>query len=179
MAFTVTSSGRRLVMAVLLALAIAGLVVRNFAPDPSPLRDVGTLLLVLWLPAVGNLVAYLIRKIPARPSRRPANTFAAGSAFQPQLRAEIDTEGIAPHVAAPLAAGATGFMVVKGRHAFTARMERPLVEALAAAGRQVIGVELLHPGAALSHLGAGEEFHVVVGRTAVAKGRVVEGKERP
>ena len=66
MAFTVTSAGRRLAMAVLLLLAIAGAVIRATAPDPSTLRDIGTLLLVLWMPAVGNLVAYLVRKIPRR-----------------------------------------------------------------------------------------------------------------
>lgn len=174
MAFTVTSAGRRLVMAALLALAIAGLVVRHFAPNPSTLRDVGTLLLVLWLPAVGNLVAYLVRKMPRKPDARPANAFAPGSAFTPQLRAEIETEGIPAHVASPLTAGDARFMVVKGRHAFTARLERPLVEMLAAPGKQVICLELLHPATALPHLRAGGDFHVVVGRTAVAKGRVVE-----
>jgi len=46
-------------MAVMLVLAAAGGVIREMAPNPSVLRDIGTLMLVLWLPAVGNLVCYL------------------------------------------------------------------------------------------------------------------------
>ncbi|MES2785777.1 MAG: hypothetical protein V4684_09960 [Pseudomonadota bacterium] len=63
---TVTSARRQIVMGVLLVLALIGAAVRFWAPDPSAARDVGTLLLVLWLPAVGNLVAFAIGKVQAR-----------------------------------------------------------------------------------------------------------------
>ncbi|MES2633543.1 MAG: hypothetical protein V4669_11260 [Pseudomonadota bacterium] len=62
----VTSSRRQIVMGVLLLLAVIGAAVRYWAPNPSTARDVGTLMLVLWLPAVGNLVAFAISKMPAR-----------------------------------------------------------------------------------------------------------------
>lgn len=62
---TVTSSRRQIVMVVLLVLAVIGAAIRYWAPNPSAARDVGTLLLVLWLPAVGNLVAFAIGKMRA------------------------------------------------------------------------------------------------------------------
>ncbi len=49
-------------MATLLGLAIVGAAMRYWAPNPSATRDIGTLLLVLWLPAVGNLVSFVVRE---------------------------------------------------------------------------------------------------------------------
>ncbi len=150
-------------MAVLLALAVVGLAIRHFAPNPSTLRDIGTLMLVLWLPAVGNLVAYLIRRLPKRPPPvRPATEFAPDAPFTPHLQAELK-----PARGKATWQGGTRCMLVKGRNAFTARLERPL-----SGEDERMGIELLHPAAALPHLAAGEAFHVVVGRTAVAAGRV-------
>jgi hypothetical protein len=48
----IVDSGRRqVVMCVLLGLAAAGAAIRHWADNPSLARDIGTLLLVLWLPA--------------------------------------------------------------------------------------------------------------------------------
>ena len=88
MALTVTPSRRRIVMAVLLALAAGGTLVRYTAPNPSTLRDVGTLFMVMWLPAVGNLIAYLASKLPR--GAPPPTGFPAGSVFTPQLSASIE-----------------------------------------------------------------------------------------
>ena len=62
----VTSSRRQIVMATLLGLAIVGGAIRYWAPNPSTARDIGTLLLVMWLPAVGNLVAFVVRQLHKR-----------------------------------------------------------------------------------------------------------------
>ena len=51
-----TSSRRKLIVIVLLALALVGAGMRQWAPNPSLMRDVGTLLLVLWLPVIGNVI---------------------------------------------------------------------------------------------------------------------------
>jgi hypothetical protein len=58
----VTSSRRQIVMATLLGLAIVGAAMRYWAPNPSTARDIGTLLLVMWLPAVGNIVSFVMRE---------------------------------------------------------------------------------------------------------------------
>src|SRR5215204_4109927 len=88
MALIATPARRRLAMIALLLLAASGGVVRWLAPNPSTLRDVGTLLLVLWLPAVGNLIAYFIKKIPR--SAPPATDFVPGAAFAPQLSVQLE-----------------------------------------------------------------------------------------
>ena len=64
----VTSARRQIIMATLLGLAIIGAAMRYWAPNPSTTRDIGTLMLVLWLPAVGNLVAFVVREWHSRRS---------------------------------------------------------------------------------------------------------------
>ncbi|MCD6077417.1 MAG: hypothetical protein K0R89_1355 [Ramlibacter sp.] len=152
--FTATPARRRAVMIVLLTLASAGGVMRLLAPDPSTLRDIGTLLLVLWLPAVGNLVAWFVRRIPRKVP--PATAFAAGSAFSPQLRVAIEPQGPAP------AEGST-VLVVVGQRGFIGRL----------GGIREGRLELLHPQGALPYLAQGAEFHLLVGSTPFAKGRVL------
>ena len=58
-----TSSRRKLIVIVLLALALVGAGMRHWAPNPSVMRDMGTLLLVLWLPVIGNVVAFVINRV--------------------------------------------------------------------------------------------------------------------
>jgi len=173
MALTATPARRRIVMIVLLLLAVLGGVIRYLAPQPSTLHDIGTLLLVLWLPAVGNLIAYLVRRIPRRPAPAaapPRAAFPAGSAFAPNLRAllqpieEPQAQGIA------LAAQGTECMLMVGPQAFTARLAQSVAQSLHAPQPQPI--ELLRPAAALPQLAPGTAFHLLVGTIAVAKGRV-------
>ena len=172
MAIIVTSSRRRLVMGVLLLLAAAGGVIRQQAPDPSVLRDIGTLLLVLWLPAVGNLVAYFVKKIPA--SKPPPMAFEPGAPFTPQLQARIDT--------VPLPAGWLEALdptqqlctVIVGRRGFTVRTQAPLAQWLKDAP-PTLALECLVPSTSLRELVPGTAFHLVVGTTAVARGVVGSG----
>jgi hypothetical protein len=167
--FTATPARRRLVMIVLLLMAASGGVIRHFAANPSTLRDIGTLLLVLWLPAVGNLVAYLIRKIPRRPP--PVTTFAA--AFAPQLQVRLQAVDVDAQARAALDSGQRLCTLVVGRRGFTARGEQPVARMLATAPAEAQELELLHPGAALGELQPGTGFHLLVGRTAVATGSVL------
>lgn len=171
MSITVTPLRRRLVMAVLLGLACAGGVIRHQAPDPSTLRDVGTLLLVLWLPAVGNLVAYLIRKIPAR--KPPPSAFPPGAPFSAQLSARIDTVAAPADWLAALDPSEQRCTVLVGRRGFTVRSAAPLSQWLAESP-QTLALECLVPSAALRQLVPGTAFHLLVGTTPVAQGCVLE-----
>lgn len=156
-------------MAVLLALAVLGGVIRYTAPNPSTLRDVGTLLLVLWVPAIGQLIGYLARKIPF--SAPPPNEFTSGSPFTPHLHADVSPVTL-PDGLPPLAAGEERCTVIVGRRGFTARLGQPVAQWWGGGGTQRAGIELLRAELALPHLPAGTEFHILVGTTAIARGQV-------
>lgn len=176
MGFTVTPSRRRLAMAALLAFAVAGGVIRHFAPDPSTLRDIGTLLLVLWLPAVGNLIAYLVRRMPRR-APRTTTGFPQAGAFVPHLQARLEAVDVPPGVGAALTSSGAECLLLVGRQAFTARLSQPVSRALA--GAQPQPIELLHPARGLAAFPPGTQFHLLVGSTAVAKGHIEAMPEPP
>jgi len=171
MPLIVTPFRRRLVMAVLLGLACAGGVIRHQAPDPSTLRDVGTLLLVLWLPAVGNLVAYLLRKIP---SAKPRPTeFPPGAPFSAQLQAHLGSVAVPADCLAELDPLEQRCTALVGGHAFTVRSAAPLSQWLADAPQE-LALECLVPSVALRQLVPGTAFHLLIGTTPVAQARVME-----
>lgn len=140
-------------MAVLLSLAMVGAGIRYWAPEPSALRDVGTLLLVLWLPAVGNLVGFLIRKIPRR-----KRDFAPGAVFESHLLAQAEQA-----VGGPQPEQCT---VVVGSEGFTARLRRT-------SGSDAIELQFLRPQMALAKLPPGMEFQILGGTTSNGRGTVL------
>lgn len=156
-------------MAVLLSLAVIGGVIRHFADNPSLARDMGTLMLVLWLPAVGNLVAFVISRMTGRRAHASA-TFAAGSAFSPHLRAELTP--VAREAAQPLPPLEQRCTLLLGQVGFTARLASPLSQWLAAGAEQTIELELLRPSLALPQLAPGTAFDLLVGNSIVGRGRV-------
>jgi hypothetical protein len=171
MALTVTPSRRRIAMAAMLSLAAGGAVIRHFAPDPSTLHDIGTLLLVLWLPAVGNLIAYFAGKIPRGAPR--VTEFIAGSAFTPHLQVDLTGTGLPTELLEALDPAARACTLIVRRHGYTARLAQPVADTLATPGQQTLALELLHPAVGLAKLKAGTDFHLLVATTAVAKGRVM------
>jgi hypothetical protein len=172
MALTATPARRRLVMIALLLLAASGAIIRKVAPNPSTLRDVGTLLLVMWLPAVGNLIAYLIRKLPRRTPAAP--DFVANAPFTAHLLVELQGLDAAEGARAGLPTGERRCTILVGQQAFTARLDEPVASAIAAAGTRTIALEFLRPDVALSQLVPAADFHLLVGQTAVARGRVLQ-----
>lgn len=164
----VSSSRRQVVMATLLALAVLGAVLRYWAPEPSTVRDIGTLLLVLWLPAVGNLVAFAIRKLPRRDKGLPG-AFDDETPFVQHLVLRMASWG-----AITLLAGERQCTLVCGKEGFTARSAEPLALALSdARGEPDLALQLLRPGVALARLQAGTRVQVMVGGTVIAEGLVV------
>ena len=87
MNLTPTSSRRQIITAVLLLLALGGGLVRWLAPQPSLARDIGSLLLVLWLPIIGNIIAWLVGRARAPKAAPPG--FAPGSPFIPTARVTL------------------------------------------------------------------------------------------
>ncbi|MHB1121846.1 MAG: hypothetical protein ACYC0T_03885 [Ramlibacter sp.] len=163
-----TPHRRQVIVAVLLALAIAGAGMRQWADNPSLARDIGTLLLVLWLPAVGNIVAFAIgRWRAAHPQRPPFNPAAA---FQGHLLVELARVG--PAGAGAMDAGLCTLVV--GREGFTARLAQPLALWLTGPQPAVLQVQLLRPTLALPRLPLGAVFSVLAGTRPVGTGRVLE-----
>ena len=160
-------------MATLLALAAVGAAMRYFASNPSLARDIGTLLLVLWLPAVGNLVAFTVRQWHLRVRRR--TDFDAEQAFSPQLVVRLVPLGAQELPGAPDQRRCT---IAIGSEGFTARTAAPLAQLLAD-GRSPgnaprdVPLELLRPALALPRLAAGTPFQLLAGNVAVAHGTVL------
>ena len=165
-----TPARRRIAMGVLLVLAASGGVIRALAPDPSISRDVGTLMLVLWLPAIGNLIAYLTTKLP-RPAPPPTH-FSPDRPFSPHLEVSLQRLAVPADFARSIAADQLATVLV-GRRGFTVRFATSVAHWLAGNGDSNEKVELLRPSAALAHLRAGTDFYLLVGQQPVAKGQIL------
>ena len=170
MAIIATPARRRIAMAMLLVLAALGGVVRALAPDPSITRDIGTLMLVLWLPAIGNLIAYLTKKLPA--STPPPTHFSPDAPFSAHLQVRLQRLALPADFALSLPAGQLAVVQV-GRRGFTVRLATPIADWLAGEGDLTVMLELLRPTAAFEHLDAGVGFHLLIGQQPVAKGEVL------
>jgi hypothetical protein len=166
-----TSSRRKLIVIVLLALALVGAAMRHWAPNPSLLRDVGTLLLVLWLPVIGNVVAFVINRV--RASRGRSASFDTGQAFAPHLLAELTPAGTLPPGARALAANERCCTLVLGSEGFTARMAMPVARWIEAGQAQPVELEFLRPALAGTRFPAGAAFRVVAGYAVAGEGRVI------
>lgn len=84
-----TISSRRYVIAVtLLAVAVAGALLRAFAVPESSLYYLGTLLMVMWIPIVGNIISFISRKFRrSAPARR---AFPAALPFVPHASVQLN-----------------------------------------------------------------------------------------
>lgn len=159
-------------MCMLLVLASLGAAVRYWSPDPSLAHDIGTLMLVLWLPAIGNLIAYVVREAQARMHQRAG--FDARPLFTKHFCAQLVVVPGHAALVQSIAAGDTRCIVLLGTEAFSARTAVPLRTLLGiTTGDAVLAeIELLRPELALARLVASTRFHLVVGTTAVAEGTV-------
>jgi hypothetical protein len=165
-----TSSRRQIIVFVLLILALAGAAIRQWADKPSIARDIGTLLLVLWLPIIGNVVAYVITRMQsARRARRSAG-FAPDAAFAAHLLVEVLPLAPAP----AFSKEERNCTLVVGQEGFTARSTTPLAQWLAAGAARPVALQLLRPDLAMPRLTAGASFSVLAGRSLAASGRVLE-----
>jgi hypothetical protein len=167
-----TSSRRQIIVAVLLVLAIIGAAMRVGAPKPSLARDIGTLLLVLWLPVIGNIIGFVIGRV-ARMRQRHA--FAPGAAFTPHLLAELS----ARPGQVRLKREQRRCTLVIGNEGFTARLAAPLSQWLAAAQPRSVELELLRPEIALPRFTPGAEFTLHAGAATLGSGRVLQVLMRP
>jgi hypothetical protein len=154
----VTSSRRVLIVTLLLALAVGGALVRWLAPAGSVAHDIGTLLLVMWVPAVGQIIGWLMR----RWAERRARAAAPAAPFAPHLRAVLQWVGARP------APGEHACLLLQGSQGFSARARLP-----APGAGDEVEIEFKAPQAALPHFPVEAAFSLARGSTVVARGRVV------
>ena len=166
------SSRRQIITVVLLVLALIGGVVRGFAPQPSMARDVGTLLMVLWLPIVGNIIGWLMQRARA-PKHRPQG-FAPGTVFEPHARIELTLLAAeTPRLSRPIRAGCFDGALVVGSEAFTTRLAVPSDGEPVPEVPCTLEVQFLRPELALAQLTVGTRFALLSGRTVLGTGRVL------
>ena len=165
------SSRRETITAILLLFAVGGGLLRWLAPQPSLARDMGSLLLVLWLPIIGNIIAWLVARAH-KPQNAPPG-FAPDSPFTPS--AQITLTLLAAEVPAqsrPIRAGLFNCMVVVGHEAFSARLRVPPDAEPVPEVAQPLEVEFLRPALALPKLATGTDFTLLSGRTLLGRGQV-------
>ena len=167
-----TSLRRQIIVGTLFGLALIGGAIRYYAPNPSLTRDMGNLLLVLWVPAIGNVIAFVVRKVRERaPSAR---AFATGQHFSPQLSVEMTP--LAPQLRTALGRldpRQDHCTLVLGSDGFTARISEPLGRWLSRGQAQSLQLEFLRPALALPRFSAGTGFRILAGTTVVGEGRVL------
>ena len=165
MPFHATTARRQLVVAILLVFALVGGAIRYWAPNPSTLRDMGSLLLVLWVPVIGNVIAFLVRKVKFRltPFDFP---------FAPDLLVELTPLPLPPSLALPLAGD--GFALVVGTQGFTVRLSRPLAGWLAAGAPIQVEAQFLKPQMAHALFAPETPFRIVTQHQLVGQGRVLQ-----
>jgi len=172
---TTIQSRRKLIVVILLCLAVGGALVRHYAERGTTMRDIGTLLMVLWVPIIGNVIAWLIGKLPRRAPPAVPASFDAARAFAPHFLAELTLRPPAlPSHDVPLGAGEYRCALVVGNEGFSARWLVPQGEVLARGTPHALDIELLSPETAAARFPAGAAFRVLVGDSFIADGRVLE-----
>lgn len=170
---TTIQSRRKLIVILLLAVAVAGAAIRWRADPASTLHDVGTLMMVMWVPIIGNVIAWAVRKL-----RRPvveAPSFGPASAFRADLRVSLTLrESQLPAANGALPAGEYRAALVLEKEGFSARWRVPPGQALPRGQAETLDIELLSPAVALSRFANGTSFRVLTGDSFIGDGTVLQ-----
>jgi hypothetical protein len=168
---------RKVIVIVLLGVAVGGAVVRHYATPGTTTRDIATLLMVLWVPIIGNVIAWLISKRPRRAPSPPAvrpPSFDTTGAFTPHARVELTFRKPAlPSQDVPIAPGEYRCALVIDKEGFSARWIVPPGDALERGKPAALEVEFLSPAMAQPKFAQGAVFRVLIGDSFIADGRVL------
>ncbi|MDM0116846.1 hypothetical protein QTI66_32480 [Variovorax sp. J22R133] len=161
-------------MIVLLCIAVAGALIRQFAARGSTLRDVGTLLMLLWLPIIGNIIAWLVARM-RRPSAPEPETFGAPDTFQPHALVELTLRAAKlPSEDVPIPVGEHRCALVIASDGFSARWFVRPGEKVLRGKAHAVQMEFLTPTLALEKFQPQAAFRMLVGEAFVGDGRVLE-----
>lgn len=160
-------------MIILLCVAIGGALLRHFSDPRSTAHDVGTLLMLLWLPIIGNIISWLVSKL-----RRPAASGPAGfdeaGAFTPHALVELTLRPPQlPSEDRPVPEGEHRCHLVVGNDGFSARWFVRPGEGFRRGEAKAIEVEFLAPAVALASFQDNAAFRMLVGESFIGDGRVL------
>ena len=57
-----------MIVVLLLAVAVAGALIRHFSAPGSTRHDIGTVMMLLWLPVIGQVVGWVFGQLKRRAS---------------------------------------------------------------------------------------------------------------
>ena len=186
---TTRQSRRKLIVVVLLFLAASGAAIRHFVAPPSTLRDIGTLMLLLWIPVIGNVVAWFFGKArmarQAAKASRSAGTAPAGPAMPvaPLATGAFAADVIVdftlrpasiPAEDRPIAEGEHQCAFVVGAEGYSARWRVPVGGSFLRGTAQTLEAQFLAPTLALARFQAGTPFRMLVGDAFIGDGKVRE-----
>jgi len=174
---------RRLIVVILLCVALGGAVLRHLSAPGSTQRDVGTLLMLLWIPIIGNIIAWLVnrmraaralRKTVAATAAAPAASPRPDTPFAPHAWVELTLRpaGV-PAEDLPIAEGLHHCALVIGNEGFSVRWQVGPGQSFRRGTRQTLPVEFMAPGAALPRLKPGVVFRLLVGEAFIGDGQVL------
>jgi hypothetical protein len=165
---------RRFIVIALLCVALGGALLRQLSEPGSTARDVGTLLMLLWLPIIGNVIAWLIAKLRRPAAAEPAG-FEAGSTFQPHALVVLTLR--APQLPSEdslIPEGEHRCALVVDNEGFSARWVVGPGQAFRRGRPQTLQVEFLKPAIALPRFPRDAVFRMLMAESFVGDGRVLE-----
>lgn len=170
---------RRLIVILLLCVAVAGALIRHFSTADTTLHDVGTLMLLLWLPVIGQVVNWVFGKL--RRKGAPADTDLAVPAgpqqaapFTPQMLVELTLRpSKLPAQDFAVAQGIYDCALVVGNQGFTARLRVASGETVRRGTPHAVQVEFLKPALALPCFTPGAPFRMLVGEAFIGDGQAL------
>ena len=174
---------RKLIVILLLCVAVGGAVLRHLGAPGTTLRDVGTLLMLLWIPIIGNIIAWLVNRMrAARALKKAAAAMAATPAappredtpFAPHAWVELTLRpaGV-PAEDLPIAEGLHHCALVIGNEGFSVRWQVGPGQSFRRGTLQTLPVEFMAPEAALPRLRPGLAFRLLVGEAFIGDGQVL------
>jgi hypothetical protein len=177
---TTIQARRKLIVVLLLCVAVGGAVLRHLGAPGTTLRDVGTLLMLLWIPVIGNVIAWLIGQLRRKPATDAAPAAAADAlqTFRPQLAVELTLRPAAvPAEDLPIAEGEHHCAFVIGNEGFSGKWRVPEGGSFYRGTPQRLEVEFLAPALALPKFAPGVVFRMLVGESFIGDGRVLQPLE--
>ncbi|MDB5730143.1 MAG: hypothetical protein JWQ03_38 [Variovorax sp.] len=165
---------RKLIVIILLCVAVGGALLRRFAEPASTMRDIGTLLMLLWVPIIGNIISWLVQRLRRSVAPEPSafetrGVFTAHALVELTLRApQLPSEDI------PIPEGEHFCALVLGHEGFSARWLVPSGQSLRRGQPHTLQVEFLAPTVALPRFPRETIFRMLVGESFIGDGRVLQ-----